>query len=1156
MSGAVYPLEGNQLEAVNPTESVWLSASAGTGKTQVLSARVLRLLLQPRIDPSQILCLTFTKAGAAEMAVRINEVLARWVRLGDTKLAKELRHLGANSGPETQAKARTLFASVLDCPGGGLRIDTIHAFSQWLLANFPNEAELIPGAQPMEDRERELLSRDVLSDLLVAAEKQGDTATLQAVSDFTRRKDPDALRAWLMRCAGAKHLWFGRNVWQPPMRGHVLKLIGLPSDANPAHIVQLCADPAFDHAALRLCLAGYRNWKSKSADAAVPAIEAWLAAGDAEKPGLTENLQNALFYNNGNGKLPKSADDAFAGASAKVAASLAVIGNFQHLLELSEFLVPALELGRKFALAWDEAKKRDGLLDFDDLIERAALLLSEQVSAEWIRYKLDRQFDHILIDEAQDTNGAQWSIIDALIDDFFAGDGAAGGKLRTIFTVGDYKQAIFGFQGTSPENFRAAKNRVRKSMRDSAENAIEAKRGGRVRELLDLDLGHSFRTGQPVLEFVDRAIQAIGPDAFGLDGAVENHSGKERAGLVTLWNPVQDTSDEAAGDDGEENWLARHDRQLAERIAAQVDRWLTDQPFALEKDQHRAATAGDIMVLVRSRKELASLIVARLHAKGVPVAGVDRLRLGAPLAVKDLMAAIRFAAQPLDDLNLANLLSSPLIGWGQDDLLKYIPREDKVRLWHHLRANGAPFVAATIERLRRLLALADFETPQALLQWMLVGPWQGRAKLIARLGREANDPIDELLNAAFSYENSHTPSLAGFIQWFDASDDDLKRDPDQAADFVRVMTVHGSKGLQAPIVIMADAASKPGRVRDLSLEEEQIGSDKSRKVPLPSLKGDERCGLIEQAYDDAEAAELKEHWRLLYVAMTRAEEALFIGGSMGKKVKQPHENSWFARLEPLFGEEALEDDLWGARREIGTRAKPVKQALPKQIGEVEAILPEWARNPIGPEPRPPRPLAPSSAGDDHAAEPPLPPDAAKYAAQRGVLIHSLLERLPEVDADLRQQLAARWLERHAAELPADMRDEMLQTALAVMAEPEFQDVFSSDALAEVPLAATVDGQVVAGIADRLLVTADTITVVDFKSARRPPKSLEEIPAATIGQMSAYAAALEVIYPARRIKAAVLYTQEPQIFTIPESLLAANKRQLSTGQESFAAAPVE
>ena len=1165
-SGEVYPLVGNQQGAADPEESVWLSASAGTGKTQVLSARVLRLLLRPDVQPEQILCLTFTKAGAAEMAVRINAVLARWVRIDEGRLGKELIYLGASNNHETRARARTLFASVLDCPGGGLRIDTIHAFSQWLLANFPDEAGLMPGMRPMEDRERHLLSRQVLGDMLVEAEQAGDRPTLDAVEHFTIAKGADALQAWLMRCAKARELWFGRRGWQPPMAPQVKQLLGIPSDASEVHLAEMCDNDTFDTASLLRCKQTLSAWETAMGREGNAAIEAWLARDPLERARTIDELYGGLFTSTTDA--PKQLknilkrDPEYGNYIDKVQENIRLIRDFRTLLELADFLTPALELGRAFALRWDEAKAREGLLDFDDLIERAASLLKEQVAGDWIRFKLDRQFDHILVDEAQDTNEAQWRIIDALIDDFFVGEGAAGDKVRTIFTVGDTKQAIFGFQGTSPEHFQKAKERVAAAMKSANVNAAAARVNRRHRELRDLDLGQSFRTAVPVLEFVDRAIAAIGPGDMGLTDGHHPHVGQDRPGLVTLWNPVHDERGQEGDDpeeEGQENWLARHDRKLAEKIATQVARWTSKtQPFALQKGTHRNARPGDIMVLVRSRKELAGLIVARLHSKGVPVAGVDRLRLGEPLAVKDLMSALRFALQPLDDLELADLLVSPLVGWTQDDLLAHVPRAKGKRLWHHLREHADPFVQATVARLRELLALADFETPQALLQWMLVGPWQGRAKLVARLGREANDPIDELLNAAFGYEASHTASLAGFIQWFDAGEGELKRDPDDAPDLVRVMTVHGSKGLQAPIVILADATSAPGKVRDVELAKQVAGQGEhdARKVPMPSLGKEMQVGRVADAYEAAKDAELQEHWRLLYVAMTRAEEGLFIGGSLGPKAKNgPPEDSWYARLAPLFGEDALDDDLWGARREWGERAPPV-------AAQTEAITPEklaepaWLRRSIGPEPRPPRPLAPSSAGEDQGSDPPLPPEVAREAARRGVLIHALLERLPDIAPEDRPPAAARWLERQARELDEAARQEIAARALEVLAHPDLAEVFSHASLAEAPLAATVEGVVIAGIADRLLVTPEQVTVVDYKTARRPPARLEDIPESTLRQMAAYVAALEVIHPGRTVRAAIVYTQTPQIFELPQELVGLHKNAFHSAQQSYATSPVE
>ncbi len=1150
MSGAVHPLRDNQALAVAPERSVWLSASAGTGKTQVLSARVLRLLLRPGVTPSQILCLTFTKAGAAEMAERVNDVLARWVRLEATRLAKELGDIGAPVDPATLDRARTRFAAVLDCPGGGLRIDTIHAFSQWLLAAFPDEAGLIPGARPMEDRDRELLSHQVLASMVVDAEATADEAVLAPLALLSERMGPDGARAWLIRCADAREVWRGSGAWQPPMRDRVLALIGLPADADETSLVELCAEGTFDCDALRRVLAANRAWGTNTAATSIAAIEDFLGASGLGRVSAARAVEDAVFTKAGEPRALKSLekqDAGYADAAAAVARSLLALRERQALLALAAFLTPALELGRRFALAWEEAKEREGLIDFDDQIRRAAALLTNSAIADWIRYKLDRRFDHILIDEAQDTNQSQWDIIRALTGDFFVGEGQRGDVLRTIFVVGDYKQAIFRFQGTSPENFASA----RRYYADLIDALAE---GDPARELANLGLGRSYRTAQKVLDFVDRAIDTIGPENFGLDTAPEPHIGDDRPGLVTLWHPVA----AQAGDpeeEGPDEWLSEPERAMATRLAGQVKEWL-DRGFPLVKGKPRNAGPGDIMVLVRKRKELAGLIVARLHAAGVPVAGVDRLRLGAPLGVKDMLAALRFAAQPLDDLSLANLLVSPLIGWSQEELLLHGYRRDGVRLWDHIRKGAEPLQIATADRLRELLRRADYEPPQALLHWLLVGPWQGRKALVARLGREVNDPLDELLNAANAYGAVHTTSLVGFLAWFDAGEGELKREADGGGGLVRVMTVHGSKGLQAPIVILADATGNPDAspTRGLTLDEDVPGGG-GRTVPLPPLRKDERVGRILASETAARAAERQEHWRLLYVAMTRAEEALFIGGALGKREKQPAPDSWYARLKPLFEGDELADPHWEARQEWGNRPDPIAMGrTPDQPAKSD--LPRWATTPVGDEPRPPRPLAPSAAGTERAPDPPLPPEVARTAARRGVLIHRLLERLPDIPAELREVAGRAWLERQASDLEPAVLADMLASAIAVLAEPDFADVFSPAALPEVPLAATVGGVVIAGTADRLLIEQTKVTVVDFKTARRPPRSLADIPESTLRQMAAYAAALEAIYPGREISAAVLYTHTPQMFAIPQEMLAARKSHLSTPTESFPSPSVE
>ncbi len=1187
----VYPLQDNQMKAVHPERTVWLSASAGTGKTQVLSARVLRLLLQGEVTPDQILCLTFTKAGAAEMATRVNDVLASWVRMEAVPLALDLKAIGAKADPQTIARARSRFAAVLDCAGGGLRIETIHAFSQWLLGAFPMEAGLTPGTRAMEDRDRDLLLRAVLADLLVTAEREHDDALFAALEDLSLRMGEDQVPAFLLRCAGAHGLWHGPGAWQPPLRPRINRLLGLDAEEDGAGLADLVGDEAFDVASVRRCMDANLRWGKTTGLDAASVMQDWLEASPAARIAGLDGFAATFLTGKDEPRSPRyqlKVEPDYAEYQARVIADIASVRERRALINLAARLAPALTLGRQFALAWEAAKAREGFIDFDDQIRAAADLLTRADAAEWIRYKLDRRFDHILVDEAQDTNQAQWRIVlDGLVADFFSGEGQKSGAgrgeaLRTLFVVGDYKQAIFGFQGTSPENFAAARERVKRELDALAEVTDDP-----ARALLPLGLGRSYRTAASVLAFVDRAIAAIGPDRFGLPEAPEPHRGDEaRPGLVVQWRPVGGAADEdeigpdgasedgasdasgsdaggggeSDGDEGAETWLSRPDRLMAEKIAQQVKQWL-DQGFALHKHGPRRATPGDIMVLVRKRKALAGLIVARLHAQGVPVAGVDRLRLGAPLAVKDLVAALRFCAQPFDDLNLAALLVSPLIGWSQDMLLEHGYRAKGVVLWDHLRRCEGPATHPAMARLRGVLAKADFGTPAALLHWLLVGPWQARRELVARLGREANDPIDELLNAAMAYAAVQTPSLVGFLQWFDAGDGELKREAGQKADLVRVMTVHGSKGLEAPIVILADAAGDPkdSRAGDLDLEEAVLGA--RRKVPLPPLRKAERAGPVRLAAERAAQEAAAEHWRLLYVAMTRAEEALFIGGALGSRHKVPPQDSWYAQLSPLFGanDEADGDNGWradpiwaGVRQLGGLGPVPPLADLPGDAAP-PAVLPAWLTAPLPAEPRPPRPLAPSGLGevDDSADPPSRPGPAARMAARRGSLMHKLIERLPELEPDKRAGAAAAWLDRMAADFAPAEHAAMADAALAVLAEPAWADVFGQGSLAEVPIAAVVGERVISGTLDRLLLAETRVRVVDFKTDRRPPTTLAAIPGASLRQMAAYVAALEVIYPGRRIEAALLYTHTPQLFVVPDALIAAHKPALQAAQESFA-----
>lgn len=1131
----LHRLKGNQRRASDPARHIWLSASAGTGKTQVLAARVWRLLLAG-VDPGAILCLTFTKAGAAEMSERITSRLARWVRASDAELVADLEALGESIAPEGRARARTLFAKVLDAPGGGIRIQTIHSFCQSLLAAFPVEAGLVPGFRPLDQREEAVLAREALAEMLIDAGREGRTGLIDSVGALSLRLGEGKAEAFLKMCAANAEAMAGLpSGIQPFLR----RAMGLPSGNIDAEIEASCGDDAFELAALREIAAMNAAWGTKSGLARAEEIAMWLTLPPGKRALRLADLHLVWARTDGNprsfGKGQAPQEPGYADLAMRLHGRCGELLGMKVQAEFADLLARGLEAGRTYAETYARAKRRVGAVDFNDLIRKTVALLAEPGMGEWVRYKLDQVTEHVLIDEAQDTNPQQWAIVSAIVDEFFAGEGARGQAVRTLFTVGDYKQAIFGFQGTDPIYFRAAFERFWRASRAQAEYDVE------TAELESLSLTHSFRSTRPVLEFVDAAIGALPAPGMGDLSDAEPHASEVPGpGTVTLW-PV---TIEGGSQADEEEWVGDATRKLAGDIARAIKGWLA-QGLMLES-KGRALRPEDVMILVKRRGELASLIVARLYAEGVPVAGVDRLRLNAPLAVQDLLAAVRFVLQPEDNLSLASLLVSPLIGWSQDDLMQAALRPKDASLWAHLRATGGTRIAP----LEALLNRADFTTPYRFLEEILSGPLDGRRKLLLRLGEEARDPIEELLNAALNFENLATPSLQRFLDWFDRGDVEIVRDAAQPAGAVRVMTAHGAKGLQAPLVILADATVDPTRSpRDFLL----WGPDGHEGAPFPIFRprAAERGGALDAVLSLADARELQEHWRLFYVAATRAEERLVIAGALGPLAKGvPPEASWYAACARAFDALGVPEGELRMFRGLSP-ASPVPVGA-KQGGEPAEMpgLPDWITQPAPTEARPPRPLAPSSLGEDLAADPP-PTPAMRVAAERGRLLHALFERLPALRADARAEAAERWLAGPGGVDDAEVRAGIAAAALAVIEDPRFAEWFAPEALAEAPIAAVVEGLVVSGTVDRLIVTPDSVRVVDLKTARRAPATLEAIPPYHLRQMAAYAGALEVIFPERRIEAALLYTAGPTLHLLPPELLAAQKADLLATEQSLA-----
>ena len=1137
MSDALKPLQPAQLEASDPQAHAAVSASAGSGKTQVLTARVLRLLIQGARAES-LLCLTFTKAAAAEMANRIGAQLAVWVRMKDSDVARDLLSLGESNDPETIRRARRLFARVLDCPGG-LKIQTIHAFAQSLLASFPAEARIAPGFQPIEGRAEQELVRRTLADLAAGAEERGDGQLIAGIQCLSRRLGEGGAVDYLKACARRHEALaaFGASDAIEPL---VRDLIGLPEGSVEELLADRCSDEGFDCDLLRAIAETNRAWNTKEGAEQLERVERWLALRPEERASALPDLALLVFTKSNErrkarpGQVKLDAD--YERHADRLAEAVGELLALQNGARLAAEMAAGLRAGQAFAAAYTHAKRSAGVADFDDLIDWTRRLLAEPGMGEWVRYKLDRQIDHILVDEAQDTNAAQWEIIKKLTEEIFSGAAEADERWRTVFTVGDFKQSIFSFQGSDPDQFE----KVRKEFKSRAGDLIRSEESielaeRRAREFRDVSIDASFRSAQPILDVVDSVIRELGHSTIGLPEMPPRHIAhhKDRPGVVELWPPFAVETEDDEGEEGEERWVELRARLYAEQLAGRIAELLEKAPVL--GSTGLPLSPGDILVLVRSRGERASLIVARLFAKGVPVAGVDRLHLQEPLAVQDLLAAMRFAVQPRDDLNLANLLVSPLIGWDQDRL-RELAFGRKGTLWRALRdkADEGGTAAEAHAALGELLRIADFTTPARFLETLLSGPMQGRQKLYSRLGMESRDAIDELMNSAIEFERSEVGSLDRFLAWFSKGDVDVQRDPGAPANEVRVMTVHGAKGLQSPLVILADSTADPARLGRTPVVLDVPTRNGSAPVLRP--KKDERCSPFAELMDEQEERDLQEHWRLLYVALTRAADRLIVTGLAPKEKKDGSdprpENCWHRKVQAglaAAGAVPVERD-GGVALVYGTDA-PVAPRKAKAADKGKVDVPAWANSPAPLEERPPRPLAPSALAEDREVSPPPSPEL-KAAAERGTMIHSLLERLPAVAVDKRREAALRWLEHSAGVADPQAREEVAKTVCSLIADSRFSALFGPGSLAEAPVAAALpDGRVIAGTVDRLLVEKNRILVVDYKTGRAPASELE-IPQSHRLQMQAYRDVLAVIFPDRHIEAALLYTASARFFPLP------------------------
>jgi ATP-dependent helicase/nuclease subunit A len=1110
-----HPATLRQIQAADPARSTWVTANAGSGKTRVLTDRVARLLLSG-VSPAHILCLTYTKAAAAEMQNRLFQRLGAWAMKPDAALIAELAELGADLGPQDLPRARRLFAQAMEVPGG-LRIQTIHAFCAGLLRRFPLECGVSPAFAEMDDRAAALLRADVVDSLalgpaapLLAAVARGFTgddfdALLQGIAArrdaFTAPPDTATLRRSLGLAPGTTEQSLLADVFAPD------------TPADLASLAALCRDGSTNDVKLAARLSRFRPGHSPTL-ADLEVLEDVFLTGEKAANPFTAKA----------GAIPtrttRDRDPALIDRITPLMTRVETARGPRLALAALARTLDIHAFARPFLAALDSAKTARGLVDFDDLIWRARALLTDPAVAQWVLFKLDGGIDHILVDEAQDTSPLQWQVIASLAQEFAAGIGARPDSDRTIFVVGDLKQSIYSFQGAEPEAFDRMKEHF----------AAGLARIGK--ELNPLTLDYSFRSATAVLRVVD-LVFARHRDGLGPTEPDHRAFREELPGRVDLWDPIdpvtEDRDDRPWYDPVDTVSERHHTAILADRIAAACARMIGQQTRPVIRSGQtfrQPVRAGDILILVQRRSDLFAAIIRALKAQGLPVAGADRLRVGAELAVRDIGAVLRFLALPEDDLSLAAALRSPLFGWSEADLYTLAhPRGEADYLWTALRHSNHLETLTILDDLR---ARADFLRPYDLINRLLTRH-DGRRRLLARLGPEAEDGIDALLSQALAYEGGEVPSLTGFVEWMQTDELEIKRQMDAASDRIRVMTVHGAKGLEAPIVILPDTAIRKPPTAESLLSDGDVTHWTGAAATLPPR--------LAAARELRKTAQERERRRLLYVAMTRAESWLIVcaAGDTGTGG-----DSWHAMVrDGMEAAGAVATNLpdgAGRRFALGVWDAPPLTAKPP--GPAPAVAPVTF-GPARPEDASSlRPLSPSDLGGAKVLPGETLPEEEQTSLARGRVLHRLLEYLPAVPpADRAAQARALLALDEDATFLGDTAP-LIADALSILADPAFAMLFDTRALAEADLTAILRGRRFSGTIDRLVIEPSRILAVDFKTNRLTPDHPGDVPEGILRQMGAYAAMLAAIWPARRIETAILWTARPLLMPLPSPLVMA------------------
>lgn len=1164
-----------QMRAATPDISAWVSANAGSGKTHVLSQRVVRLLLNGT-QPSAILCLTYTKAAAAEMSLRIFDILAKWSQMTDQALSDEISKIENSPTPAQKiASARTLFAAALETPGG-LKIQTIHAFCESLLHRFPLEANVAGHFQVLDDASAEELQTEARGIILNQAASDPSKFIAKAVACVLEHGGEFALDDLIGKFISTRHAlsdFISFSKTRKGLRSEIAhRLDVMPTNDDP--YVDFWPLPSLPDDQIEAFYSAALDGKNKSPKdfamclmACKKAVSnerkfAALCEGFLTQAGKPRSLKNAVSK-----EILALLPDMPERLGLLIDHITAQIDYLKRriCLDVSE---QALVLAEQYIETYEGLKRRKAMLDYEDLIVKTEQLLSKSGAGPWVHYKLDRGIDHILVDEAQDTSPVQWRVIQSLADEFYSGQSSRQ-LSRSMFAVGDEKQSIYSFQGARPERFDQERRETQKRAK-SAAKAFES-----------ISLRVSFRSTFEVLNLVDLVFadhDAKRGLTYSDDDVLHETVRQNAPGQVELWpilakEPAQDL----------DNWLEPFDAVaerdpiniLSQQITSVLNNWVNKEDILDQKtNTYRKIRAGDILILVRKRDAFVPTLMRTLKSTtNIAVAGADRLKLTDHIAVQDLMSLGRVVSLLEDDLSLASMLKSAFFNVTEEQLFDLCAvREESASVWSELKhqKESSVFWSEIYDQILEFQSLSRQSSVHGFYSHILEVLGM-RDTFLARLGHEVVDVLDEFLALALDHDQNGTSSLQIFLDQLESTQPEIKREQEQSLDAVRIMTVHASKGLEAPIVFLIDPGSAAfhsshmSSIRLLEPVDHQINIPKCPLWVPSSAVENTKTDEIKTA---AEYMAEEEYRRLLYVGLTRAADRLVVCGYRG--TREPSKPTWhmlveggFTRAEPEMKQDInyqLDGLSWDVQR--FTRAvsqdKNTKSELVKPKKEPTKCRPELLNKPIEKIEGLPRPLVPSGAsvlinGDESTSYKTSPfakhVDRNISAIEYGKAIHRLLQVLPSLPQDSWRMSAENYLINRLAETSYDARNQIVDSVINVMSDPKFAPIFSSESASEFSIMGSLmikdEERIVSGRIDRLVVQDDRLLIVDYKTNFRAPTGISDISPSYIAQLAIYRAVLQPLYPNKTIEAGLLYTRTPKIIEVPAARLDQAMQELSS-----------